>query len=164
MSHHVTLTWREPHCWLNLVQAPWADTRSQRLYDASHLPTLVSLLQYIYTMFQQNRKLFSSPLLYLSFLPPNSNQPHFCLLKSYSSIMIPGQMLLYCEAFLDLSNPRSSLSFEPLGHRTNYASLYYYFLLYLLCSFRADTRFYSVYLQHTLPNGCFAYRKCSTSK
>lgn len=25
VSHHITVIWIEPHCWLNLVQTPWVD-------------------------------------------------------------------------------------------------------------------------------------------
>lgn len=33
MSHHVTLIWIEPHCWLNRVQTPWVDIPPSRLYS-----------------------------------------------------------------------------------------------------------------------------------
>lgn len=85
VSHQVTRTWMEPHCWLNLDGTPRADPGSQRLYDTDHLPTSVSLLPCIYTVFQQHRKLFSNKPLSLPEFPST-------VLKSAS--FLPTEILL----------------------------------------------------------------------
>lgn len=68
MSHHVTLIWIEPHCWLNRVQTPWVDIPPSRLYSLySH--------RYIRSSKIGNSLLKWALSLPELLLPPYSNQP-----------------------------------------------------------------------------------------
>lgn len=103
---------------------------------AAHLPALVQLLPSTYSLPQQNRKLSSQvlscpELFFPSRLITVSSLP----MKSYPSIkasQVLGHILLFLEAFLDLSNLWSSLS--PLNLPVTEHILYHLTIIFHFAS------------------------------